>query len=199
MGLQTQILAPVVPHMAEEAWELLGREGMVIDSSLPEPAEADDKALRAMAGEQLLVSTMEDIREILKITGIEAKLVRLYTSPRWKQVVHAAAVDLHKEGGLDMGPLMNRAMADADVKAHSKTVPPFAQKLVKELPRTSPDILERILALQDEAAFLEENRAFLEHEVGSSVEIVIADSPDLVDPANKARHAVPGRVAIYVE
>ncbi len=199
MALQTQILAPVVPHMAEEAWEILGRDGMVCGSALPEPVEADAQALRAMAGEQLLVSTLDDIREILRITGIQPRLVRLYTSPRWKQVVHGMAVDLHKEGELDMGPLMDRAMADADVRPHSKAVPPFAQQLVKELPRTSPDILERIQALMDEVDFLEENRAFLEQEIGSSVEIGAADSPDVVDPANKARQAVPGRVAIYVE
>jgi leucyl-tRNA synthetase len=199
MRLQTQLMAPVAPHMAEEAWELLGGEGMVCDSRLPEPEEADDQAKRAIAGEQLIISTMDDIREILRITGIEPKVVRLYTAPAWKRAVHRTSIELHSKGELDMGTLMNEVMADEAVRANSKAVPPFAQELVKELPRTSHEVLERIASLTDEADFLLENKTFIEREVGSPIEVVPADAPDMEDPGNKARQAVPGRVAIYVE
>jgi leucyl-tRNA synthetase len=199
MRLQTQILAPVAPHLAEEAWAALGAEGMVCDSTLPGPVEADEQAKRAIAGEQLLVSTMDDIREILRITGIEPKVVRLYTAPAWKRTIHEAAVDMHSQGELDMGPLMKGAMSDPAVRANSKAVPPFAQQLVKDVPRTSPDVLERIASLPDEGEFLVENKDFIEREVGCPLEVVSADAPDLEDPGNKARQAVPGRVAIYVE
>jgi leucyl-tRNA synthetase len=199
MRLQTQILAPVAPHLAEEAWEALGSDGMVCDSVIPNPVEADQQAKRAIAGEQMLVSTMDDIREILRITGIEPRVVRLYTAPAWKRSVHAAAVDMHSRQNLDMSPLMNAAMADPEARANSKAVPPFAQQLVKDIPRTSPDVLERIASLPDEVDFLLENKDFIEREVGCPVEVVAADAPDLKDPGNKARQAVPGRVAIYVE
>jgi leucyl-tRNA synthetase len=106
---------------------------------------------------------------------------------------------MHSRDELDMGLLMSTAMADPDVQANPKGVPPFAQQLVKEIPRTAPDILDRIAALPDETEFLRENRDFIQRSVGCQVEIVPADAPDLDDPGNKARHAVPGRVAIYVE
>ena len=199
MRIQTQILSPVAPHLAEEAWEALGGEGMVCDSALPDPVEADDQAKRAIAGEHLLVSTLDDIREILRITGIEPRVVRLYTAPPWKRAVHSAAVRMHSEGGLDMGHLMKAAMADPAARANTKAVPPFAQQLVKDLPRTSPDVLDRIAALPDEAEFLDENREFISREFGCAIEVAPVDSPDLEDPGNKARLAVPGRVAIYVE
>ncbi|UCC94261.1 MAG: leucine--tRNA ligase [Thermoplasmata archaeon] len=199
MRVQTQILSPVAPHLAEEAWEALGAEGMVCDSSLPEPVEADSEAKRAIAGEQMLVSTMDDIREILRITGIEPKVVRLYTSPAWKRTIHEAAVEMASRDELDMGPLMKGAMADPAVRANSKAVPPFAQQLVRDIPRTSSDVLERIASLPDETEFLLENKDFIEREVGCPVDVVAADDPDLEDPGNKAKQAVPGRVAIYVE
>lgn len=199
MRLQTQVLSPVVPHLAEEAWQALGAEGMVCTSALPEPGEADATARRAIAGEQLLVSTMDDIREILRITGIEPKVVRLYTSPEWKRTVHSMAAGMQSDGSLDMGALMKEAMAHPAVRANSKAVPSFAQQLVADMPRTSPDILERVTSLPDEAGFLDENRDFIEREVGCPVHVMSADSPDLEDPGNKARQAVPGRVAIYVE
>ncbi|NIP34452.1 MAG: hypothetical protein GWN12_05790 [Thermoplasmata archaeon] len=106
---------------------------------------------------------------------------------------------MQAEGRLDMSILMKEVMADPDVRAHSKAVPPFAQQLVNDLPRTSIDILERISSLPDEADFLLENKDFIEREVGCPVDVVHADDPDLEDPGNKARQAVPGRVAIYVE
>ncbi|MCK4971164.1 MAG: class I tRNA ligase family protein, partial [Thermoplasmata archaeon] len=199
MTLQTQILSPIVPHMAEEAWEILDKEGMVFESSLPEAQEADERADRALAGEQLLISTLDDIREILRITDIQPDLIRLYTTPGWKRVLHGIAVELDAREELEMGTLMKAAMSDPEVRPHSKAVPPFAQQLIKELPRTGPDVIERIAALPDEDVFLEENRPFLEEQTGASMIIVQADAPELVDPANKARQAIPGRVAIYVE
>jgi leucyl-tRNA synthetase len=199
MRLQTQILAPVVPHIAEEAWEALGGDGMVAVSTMPEPGEPDARAKRAMAGEQLLISSLDDIREILKITKMEPKVVRLYTSAKWKRAVHEAAIELHETKGLDMSTLMKAAMADPSVRAAAKAVPPFAQSLAQEIPRTGSDVLDRISSLTDEVEFLKENVAFLEREVGSSVVIQDADDPELVDPGNKARHAVPGRVAIFIE
>jgi leucyl-tRNA synthetase len=199
MRLQTQVLSPVAPHLAEEAWEALGAEGMACTSQLPEPVGADDTSRRALAGEQLLVSTMDDIREILRITGIRPVVVRLYTAPKWKRNVHALATRMQSEGHLDMGGLMKAAMVDPAVRSNSKAVPPFAQQLVSDLPRTSPGILDRISSLPDEAGFLRENLDFIEREVGCPVHVMPADAPDLEDPGNKARQAVPGRVAIYVE
>jgi len=199
MRLQTQILSPVVPHLAEEAWRLLGGEGLVCDSRLPEPTPADEQARRAIAGEQLLVSTMDDIREILRITGIEPRRVRLYSSPTWKHRLHAMAMELLAGDELEMGNLMKRAMADGEVRKNAKAAPPFAQQLATELPRTAQEVLQRISDLPDEAGFLLENREFIEREVGCTVDIEPADAPDLEDPGNKARQAVPGRVAIYVE
>ncbi len=199
LTLQTQILSPVVPHLAEEAWEVLGKRGMVSESMLPGIQEADERASRALAGEQLLISTLEDIREILRITDIKPKVIRLYTTSSWKRKLYSIAVGLNGKEELDMGTLMKVAMSDLEIQPHSKAVPPFAQQLIKEIPRTGPDMIDRIGALQDENVFLEENIPFLEEQTGASIVIVTADAPDLVDPVNKARQAVPGRVAIYVE
>ena len=147
----------------------------------------------------MLISTLDDIREILRITGIDAEVVHLYTAPQGKHSVYRHAMDLHSRGELDMGPLMNAAMADEAVRANKKAVPPYAQQLVKEFPRTAMDTLERISSLDDEDEFLEENKDFLEREVGCRIVVQSTDSDSLEDPGNKARQAIPGRVAIYVE
>jgi leucyl-tRNA synthetase len=200
MCVQTQLLAPVVPHLAEEAWAALGREPFVALSHLPEPRPESDAARGAMAGERLLVSTIEDIRKILKITRIEPKMVRLFTAPAWKRAVLATALRLMRpEGKLDMGALMKESMADPAVKAHAKAVPAYAQQLVKELPRMAADEAAGPLEVGDEAAYLAENAGFIAREIGCEVAVQSADAQGLVDPGNKAKAAVPGRIAIFVE
>jgi len=200
MCVQTQLLAPVVPHLAEEAWAALGREPFVALSHLPEPRPESDAARGAMAGERLLVSTIEDIRKILKITRIEPKMVRLFTAPAWKRAVLATALRLMRpEGKLDMGALMKESMADTAVKAHAKAVPAYAQQLVKELPRMAADEAAGPLEVGDEAAYLAQNAGFIAREIGCEVAVQSADAQGLVDPGNKAKAAVPGRIAIFVE
>src|SRR2546428_14090063 len=83
IDVQPKLLAPFVPHAAEEIWHRLRGEGFVVTSPYPE-AVAGEIDPRAEAAEALLQSTMADIREILKVTGIAPKRLSIYTAPAWK-------------------------------------------------------------------------------------------------------------------
>ena len=198
MAIQTQLLAPVAPHMAEEAWQRQGREGLVALSRLPEPWPVPDAARAALTGERLLVATLDDVREILRITGISPARVRLYTAPAWKHAVLAVARRLLSEGRLDMGGLMKSSMALPEVRPHAKAVGTFAQQLLKDLTLVGGGDGAGA-ARVDERAYLSENGGYLSAELGCEVVVQAADDPGLVDPGNKARAALPGRVAIFVE
>jgi leucyl-tRNA synthetase len=106
---------------------------------------------------------------------------------------------MRPEGKLDMGALMKESMADPAVKAHAKAVPAYAQQLVKELPRMAADEAAGPLEVGDEAAYLAQNAGFIAREIGCEVAVQSADAQGLVDPGNKAKAAVPGRIAIFVE
>jgi len=198
MALQTQLLAPITPHLAEEAWQLQGREGLVAMSRLPEPSEVSDAARAAIAGERLLVATLDDVREILRITGIAPKRVRLFTAPTWKHAVFALARRLHAEGRLEMGGLMKEAMSMPEVRPHAKAVSAFAQQLLTDLPRVGAGGATGAGGV-DERAYLSLNTPYLATELGCEVVVQAADEPGLVDPGNKSRAAMPGRVGIYIE
>ncbi len=198
MAVQTQLLAPVASHMAEEAWQLQGRDGLVALSRLPEPWPVSEAARAAMAGERLLVATLDDAREILRITGISPKRVRLFTAPAWKHAVLAVARRLRSEGRLEMGGLMRESMSMAEVRPHSKAASAFAQQLLRDLPRVGAGEAD-VGVKVEETAYLAENRGYLAQELGCEITVQAADDPGLVDPGDKARAALPGRVAIYVE
>src|SRR6266581_300114 len=97
IDVQTKLLAPFVPHVVEEIWHRLHGEGFVVDSRYPE-AVAGEVDPRAEAAETLLQSTLADVREILKVTGIAPKRLALYTAPAWKIQVPCEALDLDLPG-----------------------------------------------------------------------------------------------------
>src|SRR5438128_11876050 len=82
IDVQTKLLAPFVPHAAEEIWHRLRGEGFVVNSRYPE-AVAGGIDPRAEAAEALLQSTMAAIREIWKVTGIAPTRPAIYPPHAW--------------------------------------------------------------------------------------------------------------------
>jgi len=89
-------------------------------------------------------------------------------------------------------------MALPEVRPHAKAVGTFAQQLLKDLTLVGGGDGAGA-ARVDERAYLSENGGYLSAELGCEVVVQAADDPGLVDPGNKARAALPGRVAIFVE
>ncbi len=197
LAVQTKLLAPFTPHVCEEVWQRLGRTGFVSNAAYPEPIAAEiDPA--AEAGEALLQSTLSDVREILKVTGIKPKRVVLYVAPAWKARVRALAIELARAGPVPMNVLMERALVEPGLRERAKDVASYAKKVSEDLRRMKADDAAR-LAVGDEMALFEENKAFLASELAGRVDVYRGDDPRREDPAKKADHAVPGRPAIYVE
>ena len=88
----TRGIAPVVPHIAEEAWSLLDEEGFVINQQFPKGKESD---IGFLIGEDLIKQTLEDTKAILNIAKIEKPSeIVLITSPKWKWDAVQTAGDL---------------------------------------------------------------------------------------------------------
>ncbi|MGI0148817.1 MAG: leucine--tRNA ligase, partial [Thermoplasmata archaeon] len=197
IDVQTKILAPFTPHVAEEIWHQGGGKGFVVDALYPE-ARTEEIDPRAEAAEALLQSTLADVREILKVTGITPKKIALYAAADWKVRVHAMARGLAKQGPISMNGLMEKALAEPGMRARAKEVAAYAKQLAEDLKHVRLEDLERFTSI-DEFAMFRENAAFLGKELGATVEVYRADDPNRWDPSKKAERAVPGRPAIYVE
>ncbi len=195
--VQTKLLAPFTPHICEEIWHRLGRDGFVALAPYPEPNAAEiDPA--AEAGETLLQSTLADVREILKVTGMKPRRIALFVAPAWKARVRALAVDVARTGPLAMGALMEKALVEPGMRDRAKDVAAYAKKVAEDLRRMKPEDAARFF-VPDELRLFQENESFLAQELGCPVDAYRADDPTRRDPAGKADHAVPGRPAIYVE
>ena len=193
----TRGLAPVVPHLAEEAWEILGGDGFVSDAPYPDGEPALEELLR---GEELVQRTHADIEAILKVARIESpQAITLLVAPDWKwQAVGLAAGLADERGRVNMQPPMKVAMATLPAAVRKEAAPFLKQWALKEIPALGPGWAARYGEQLDEAAVLEQAAEFRAATFGCEVAVVPAgDATD--DAAGKARQAAPLRPAIFVK
>ncbi len=178
-------ITPFTPHIAEEMWEKIGGDGFVSLQQYPEVESIDKSILKA---EEILISLTEDIDEIIKVTQIKPNKIYIYTAPQWKWDVVEIAKKLQQENKLDMKNLMNEIKKmGVDMKEAAQ----FANKLIQQMRK------EEFIRI-NEKEYFETAKEFLEREFGANIFIYSGDEK-CYDPANKRRHAMPYKPAIYIE
>ena len=189
-----KMLCPVTPHTAEELWESYGFKGLVSSADHPEYDESKIST-SAEFGEELIRNVMSDTGQIMKVTGLNAKRVILYTSPEWKIKMLRMASDLKDSGKLDIPGLTKTAMSDEAIRSNGKAASELAKKYATDIQRNaySLDVLHL-----NEFEHLNGAAEFMGSELSVKIEVISADNAEY-DPANKSKAAIPGRPAIYLE
>ncbi|HHF59174.1 MAG TPA: leucine--tRNA ligase, partial [Thermoplasmatales archaeon] len=192
LGEWVKLMAPFTPHLAEEIWEKLGNKGFVSLETFPEYDESMIST-EAEAGELLIKGLMEDIQEILKVTGIKAKKIYVYTAEDWKWDVYEKILK-----GEDVGKIMKELMQREELRKLGKEVSKFIKDSIADLKKLPEQDKKRFGAKINEFEILRNAVDFLEKEFGAEVVVEKAEKP-VYDPANKSRYARPLKPAIYVE
>lgn len=197
---QTLMLAPFAPHICEEIWHAIGKEGLISFAKYPKTGSVniDDGVI---AAEDYLKSVIEDTSQILKIFKGTPKKVTYFTAPGWKRKVFAQAISMHIETGkVDTGNLIKSLMTRPELKKYAAEIPKFARRCADDIRKMNPGALRRCASVVfDETAFLQEVSVFIADKLGVAVEAVSADAPGISDPAGKATQATPWRPGIFVE
>ncbi len=184
------MMVPFTPHIAEELWEAMGGERFASTQAFPEPWDVSEKPLHA---ERLLLDTMEDIKHILKVTGMKPARIALYVAPAWKHRV----VKMLGEGK-QQGEIIKTLMGDENLRKLGKTVAGFVNQMAGEWRKMDNGTKRFYLADLDEKKVLSEAASFLVKEFGAEIEVFSVDE-NPPDPAGKSKHAAPRRPAIYIE
>ena len=182
LSVAVRLLAPVSPHIAEELWDELGREGFVVDAAWP-ASDADRETTRKRR--HLVENTREDVREISDVAGIaEPERIDIVVTPAWKHDALRVALES------DADNLVGELMQHDDIKRHGEAAADYGKDLEAER-----EALTEPLDPETEHAALSAAAWLLEREFDADVRVLrAADAPEDV-----AARAEPGRPAIDIK
>jgi len=200
LGTRIAMLSPFAPHAAEEMWERLGNSGLASRSSWPQPdAQIDQKSIQA---EDLLMSVLDDIKNILKITKLTSpQKIVLYTADRWKGKAYQKIVRNVVNGQTNIGAIIKELIADKETESIKKD-PDFVKKVVSGI-LAEPVEMRKLKAEMepiDEAQIIKaELSSLVKKEFGVELQTFVESDPAKYDPKNKARTARPFKPALLIE
>ncbi len=163
------LLAPVIPHGAEEYWQQAKGEGLISTGSWPKlPKEWRDE--NAEASEDFLMNTVADIRTILPLVKKKPAKISL---------IVANAAKRQKMADLLQAETPDQVAGDGFLEG-------FVRKRLYELKHTKA---------VDESAILQNSSAYLQSVFGVPFEVLQEDATD--NP--RKEKAIPGKPAVFVE
>jgi leucyl-tRNA synthetase len=200
LDIRVRLMAPFTPFISEAIWSLMGKKGFVSRAEWPQP----DTTLmdeRAEEVESLVRTTVEDVANILKTTGMSVKKLYLYSAADWKWHLYLKALEMASKGSVGVPELMKAASAHPVLKERMKDVSKLAPRLAKDLQATALDMQEkrRRLGTFNEREALEDATGFLSKEFKCTVTVHDETDEKKYDPKGRAQAAQPFRPAIYVE
>jgi len=187
------MLSPMIPHIAEEIWSIIGNSGFV---SLAEWPKLKEEMIDPTAElkEQAIIDLEKDIVEIINLLKKQPSKIKLIAAADWKRKLFKRLASEFKDRGINMGTAMKVAMSDPEIRKYGKQVQQIVQKIVKNRKL----IPQKVISREDEVAILEEARDYLEKELGCEIEIT--NEEDVKEPSekNKAKQALPLKPGIII-
>jgi len=198
LDARVRLLAPVTPHLCEEIWALMGKEGYVSVAPWPEPEVEliDEGALEAMGMLQALV---QDLQALSRRRSIKGKRLTLYVAAQWKRELYSRVLR-----GLTMGGRPDEVIRAAleGMGGELKGAPEVAKKMAELILRDPPDVRQRRLRLQDfdEKAWLKYAAPFIKQRAGAAEVLVYCEEEaEGRDPLGRSKLSLPFRPGIYSE
>ena len=193
------MLSPFAPYTSEEMWYRLGNTGIVSKSSWPAYNE-NSIDFGSIQSENLLKNTMEDIKNIIKVTKIIPKKITIYTPAQWKVKAYQKILSKVVEGEINIGTLIKSLIADKETEEIKKD-PDFVKKTVNDILSESQEQREskNRIGLIEEKKILSELDSLIQAEFGISSQVFAESDQDKYDPKNKSRTARPYKPAILIE
>jgi leucyl-tRNA synthetase len=193
------MLSPFAPHIAEEMWERLGNSELVSRSAWPKADMQIDNT--SIPSEELLQSTLEDIKNILKVTKITPQRIVLYTADPWKVKAYQKIARDVVGGQTNIGVIIKELIAAKETE-NVKKDPDFVKKTVNAILAESIELRKlkaEIEPINEIQVIRSELVGLVKKEFGVEMQAFEESDPARYDPKNKARMARPFKPAILVE
>ncbi len=181
---QIKMLAPFIPHAAEEAWRTIGGSGFVSTASWPVYDEEliDEELEKA---EEMIRQLIDDIREVEKFVE-KATRVRIIVASNWKYEFVKLVAAKREEAG-NLRDAVRAAMSEFPDRKKAGSI---VQLIMKK-----PEILGIATSRSLELRIIEESVGFIKDEIGLDVVVEVEEESSHA----KKKSALPGKPAIVLE
>jgi leucyl-tRNA synthetase len=194
---RVKMLAPFAPYICEEIWHKLGNETFISTIEWP---KFDKSKIDEVSEETVnfINNVLNDIKNILKATGIKPKLIVCYTCSEWKKEIYKKVLELALTRKIEIKDLINQFIKD---KQKEKDKIAYLTKIVKDISIMPFELKEKRLKTINinEFEILKESIPFYEAEFNAKIEVYNEEDAKKHDPKNKAQLAQPFRPSIYIE
>ena len=199
LEVRAKLLAPIAPFSAEEIWETLGKGDPLATSQWPEsdPAKIDT---RAEESEELVVSVLEDIQSIIKVTKVKPKRIFLYVASDWKWKAMLEMLELDSQTEVKTGDLIKSVISEVG-RTKAKEVSNYILKMVGERSKLPKDLVAKRQSLGrlDELEVLRNASGFYNAEFQAAVEVFSEGDNAAYDPKGRSKFSKPYRPGIFLE
>ncbi|UNQ72558.1 leucine--tRNA ligase [Infirmifilum sp. NZ] len=186
--VQTLILAPITPHVAEEIWEKIGKSTLIVKERWPEP-ELDKINEEIEKAEKIVQRVLEDIQELLRVVKSEnVREVALVLPARWKYDFLTQV-----KQGVGVYGKVQLAIREA-LKNLPQDTRREASKLVEVIAKNA-EVLDLLVSPAIEERALRDAVTFFEQMTGLKVRVL---SEEEAEGMAKAHLALPARPAIIL-
>jgi leucyl-tRNA synthetase len=178
------LIAPFMPHYAEEFWEMLRGSGFVAKANFP---NADEKVIsdEIETGEVLVVKVRDDVENLQNLLKIKPKHIHIFVANDTKRKIYSI---IAKEKSFDK--IMKAASSDPELKTKMDIVQKMAKMLAKNV-----HSLPSVVSAKDELEALSSADSFIENEFSCEVSVSLEDE----SKHERAKNAMPGKPAIVIE
>jgi len=183
--VQTLLIAPFAPHIADEVWERIGKKGYASTGKWPQADKAKINDLIEKS-EEIVKAVIEDSLEIMKFVKNPVRARIIVASP-WKYEL-LEKISRYRSEGLNLREALSKAVKDYPDKR--REVGRIASLVARK-----PEILSLLVPREVELKTLEDAREFMREELG--LDIVIEAEEESGSP--KRQQALPGKPAIHIE
>ena len=185
----TVMLHPIAPHITEEIWEFMSKEGYL---SLASWCYYDKKLLTAENDFKwkLMNNIFDDINNI-KLVMKKEKLdkISIIIADDWKFKFYRILMSL-LDKTRNQGEIMKKVMKESDLKPHGKSISQIMAKILKNVGKFS----KLSLSSEEEFQFFLEIKPILDKKYQCDIDVAAEkDSKE-----KKAAQALPGRPAISI-
>jgi leucyl-tRNA synthetase len=198
-SIRVSMMSPFAPFASEEMWSRLGNTGIVSKSSWPTYHE-ERVNFESIQSENLLRNTIEDIKNIIKVTKIIPKKITIYTPAQWKVKAYQKILSKIVAGETNIGSLIKFLIADKETEEIKKD-PDFVKKIVNDILSESEEEREskNMIGLIDEKKVLSEIDSLVQTEFGITSQIFAESDQEKYDPKNKSKTSRPYKPSIFIE